>query len=66
MGFWTDDVSQYNGCGEQECLRFLDTKLMIPDWLEAEMFAKALEQVANVSKRLPEDEQIDKNPTRRS
>lgn len=66
VGFWTDDVSQLNGCGEKECVRFLDTKLMVPDWLEAEMFGKALEQLAGISKRLPEDEQIDKNSTRKN
>lgn len=67
LGFWVDDVDQLNGCSEEkECVRYLDTKFMIPDWLEAEMFAKALEQLAGISKRLPEDEQIDKNPTRRS
>jgi hypothetical protein len=66
LGFWEDDVTQLNGCVEAECVRFLDTKLMVPDWLEAEMFAKALQQLAGISKRLPEDEEINKNPTRRS
>ena len=66
VGFWTDDVSQLNGCEQQECVRFLDTKFMIPDWVEAEMYAKALQQLAGISKRLPEDEQIDKNSTRKS
>lgn len=66
LGFWTDDVSNLNGCAEQECVRFLDTRFLIPDWLEAEMFAKALQQLAGITKRLPEDEQIDKNSTRRS
>jgi hypothetical protein len=65
LGFWADDVTQL-GCGEKECVRFLDTRFTIPDWLEAEMFAKALQQLAGISKRLPEDEQIDKNPTRKS
>lgn len=67
LGFWTDDVTNLNGCEKvKECIRYLDTKFQIPDWLEAEMFAKALEQLAGVTKRLPEDEQQDKNPTRRS
>lgn len=67
FGFWTDDVSQLNGCSEQkECIKYLDTKLTIPDWIEAEMFAKALQQLAGITKRLPEDEQVDKNPTRKS
>jgi hypothetical protein len=66
LGFWEDDVAELNGCVQSECVRFLDTKFMIPDWLEAEMYAKALQQLAGITKRLPEDEQIDKNPTRRS
>lgn len=67
LGFWTDDVSDRNGCAENvPCTRYLDTKFTIPDWLEAEMMAKAVELLAGVSKRLPEDEEINKNPTRRS
>lgn len=67
LGFWTDDISDLNGCAPiKECVRFLDTKFTIPDWLEAEMISKSLEILAGVSKRMPEDEQIDKNPTRRS
>lgn len=67
LGFWVDDVSELNGCNkEKECLRYLDTPFFIPDWLEAECMAKAVELLAGVTKRLPEDEQIDKNPTRKS
>lgn len=67
IGFWEDDITQLNGCiTEKECVKFLDTKFQIPDWLEAEMIAKAVELLAGVSKRLQEDEQIDKNPTRKS
>ncbi len=65
--FFTDDISDKNECTENKsCVRFLDTKFMLPDWLEAEMFAKALEQVAGISKKLPEDEQIDKNVNRKN
>lgn len=67
LGFWTDDVSGKNGCSENPpCVRYLDTKFMIPDWLEAEMLAKSVELLAGVSKRLQEDEDINKNPTRKS
>jgi len=67
LGFWTDDVSDRNGCAENPpCVRYLDTNFQLPDWLEAEMMAKAVELLAGVSKRLPEDEEINKNPTRRS
>jgi len=67
IGFWTDDISSKNGCGkEEDCIRFLDTKFLVPHWVEAEMMAKAVELLAGVSKRLPEDEQIDKNTTRKN
>lgn len=66
FGFWIDDISELNGCDQnEECVKFLDTPFYLPDWLEGEMMAKALEQLAGVSKRLPEDNQIDKNPTRK-
>lgn len=66
-GFYTDDISTKNECKEEKpCVRFLDTEFMLPPWLESEMFAKALEQVAGVTKRLPEDEDINKNPTRKN
>lgn len=69
-GFFIDDISDVdticNPCKDKPCTRFLDTSFFVPEWIEAEMFAKALEQLAGVSKRLPEDEQIDKNSTRKS
>lgn len=68
--FFTDDISDLKEncveCDEDDCLRYLDTEMKIPDWIEGEMFAKALEQVAGITKRLPEDEQIDKNTTRKN
>lgn len=66
LGFWMDDVSNLNECEKKECVRYLDTEFMIPHWLEAEMFAKALEQLAGISKRLPEDNEINKNPDRKN
>lgn len=69
-GLFTDDVSTIetscNPCKDKPCTRYLDTRFMFPEWVEAEMMAKAVELLAGVSKRLPEDEQIDKNPTRKS
>lgn len=66
FGFFTDDITNLNGCTEEKpCVRYLDTKFMIPGWLEAEMFAKALEQMAGVTKRIPDDEKIDKNPNKK-
>lgn len=67
-GYYTDDIQHLSECHEEKkpCTRFLDTKFNIPDWLEAEMFAKALEQLAGITKRMPEDVQIDKNPNRKN
>jgi hypothetical protein len=65
--FFIEDVADKNDCAEKKpCLRFLDGRFFVPEWLEAEMFSKALELLAGVSKRLPEDEQIDKNATRKN
>lgn len=64
-GFFADDVALHEqeclDCEDKECIKFLDTKFMIPGWIEAEMMNKALELLLN-SKRIQEDEQIDKNP----
>ncbi len=65
-GFYTEDITDLNECHEKkECTRYLDTKFLIPDWLEGEMFGKALESMAGVTKRLPEDDEINKNDKRR-
>ena len=73
LGFFTEDVSNLETecmpCDDnkpKECLRFLDTKFVLPEWLEAECFAKALESVAGITKRMPEDEDINKNPDRKN
>lgn len=66
-GFFIDDVVFHSECGDTpRCTRFLDTTFNIPDWIEAEVMSKAVEQIANITKKLPQDEQIDKNETRRS
>lgn len=68
--YFVDDVrllkDDCSDCTNKECLRFLDSKFMVPDWLHAEMFSKALEQVAGITKKLPEDLQIDKNANRKN
>jgi hypothetical protein len=62
LGFWTDDVSDRNGCADNEpCVRYLDTTFSLPDWLEGELMSQALQLLAGVTKRLPEDEAINKN-----
>lgn len=69
-GFFKDDLALYeDDCDECQkakgCVRFLDTEFMVPDFILAELYSKALEQLANITKRLPEDQQIDKNTTRK-
>lgn len=69
-GYFKDDINLVNRpcqeCEDQkECVRFLDTKFRVPDSVVAEMYAKALEQIAGITKRLPGDEEINKNSTRR-
>lgn len=66
VGFYTDDISQLNECSEnKECIRYLDTPFMLPDWLESEMFARAIQQIASVTLKVPEDENINKNTNRK-
>ncbi len=65
-GFYKDDLDLVERtcqeCQEnKECVRFLDTKFMVPDWVEAEMFSKALEQMAGITRKLPVDLEMDKN-----
>lgn len=68
-GYYIDDISliesQCLDCDKKDCVHFLDTPFTGPEWIEAEVIAKALELLFN-SKRLQEDEQIDKNTTRKS
>ena len=68
-GYYIDDISliesQCLDCDKKDCIRFLDTPFTGPEWIEAEVIGKSLELLFN-SKRLQEDEQIDKNTTRKS
>lgn len=70
-GYFTDDLDMLeDSCADcqdakKDCIRFLDTKFMIPDWLEEEMFSKALQGLLP-SKQMIEDAQIDKNPNRKN
>jgi len=70
VGYYIDDISLVKDncldCDEdKDCVRFLDTPFTGPEWIEAEIISKSLELLFN-SKKLPEDEQIDKNPTRKN
>jgi len=63
-GFFKDDISELNGCEDNKnCVLYLDTIFPVPDWLHAEMFAKAM-QMISTSKQMQEEQQIDKNPNR--
>ena len=64
--FFKDDISSKSECSEvKTCTRYLDTEFVIPGWLEAEMYAKALEQLFPSLQKVS-DEQIDKNPNRKN
>jgi hypothetical protein len=60
------DVSHMGSCGKPKvCVSFMDEKFRIPDWIEAELFNKALIQLASITSRLQDDNQIDKNTLRK-
>lgn len=68
--FWKDDVKLVkDNCEDCEdnndCVRFLDTDFMVPDWVLAELYGKAAQSLMP-SKQIPEDTNIDKNPNRKS
>ena len=71
-GFFVDDISNIKSLCEdcenedKPCTKFLDAKFQIPGWLEAELLEKAVQSIAGVTKRLQEDEDINKNPTRKN
>lgn len=69
-GYFVDELHDTDMCSEcrekVDCVRFLDSKFMVPAWLEAEMYAKALQQIASITMRMQEDEQIDKNTNRKN
>jgi len=66
-GFYTDDIADKNECdGEAKpCIRYLDTAFGVPDWVESEMFSKALQQIFPTL-QIQEQNQVDKNPTRKN
>ena len=68
VAYFIEDVSDICSCCDEnvKCKRFMDELFRIPEWIEAEVFAKALEELAGVTKRMIEDEQIDSNTNRKS
>ena len=66
VGYFTEDISEYQNCrDEKECERFLDSDFPLPDWLQAEMMAKAIQSLLP-SKQMIEDEEINKNTNRKN
>lgn len=69
LSYFMDDInlsSQNPDCDTEDCIRFLDTIFTAPQWVEAELLSKAVELLAGISKRIPEDEEINKNTTNKS
>jgi hypothetical protein len=67
LGFFTEDISHLNGCSDnEECVRYMDTKFLVPDWILAECIAKSIELLVGVTSKLQNDNQIDKNDTRKN
>lgn len=63
--FYKEDVNTLSTCEKKDCTKYLDNQFMIPESLEAEMFAKALQQLVPLKNIIP-DEQIDKNTNRKN
>jgi len=69
-GFFQDDLALLERTCEdcedtKPCVRFLDTAFTLPEWLEAEMLSKSLQEIAGITKKLPEDVEINKNEKRK-
>lgn len=68
LAYFKRDVSNYVCCGKEktkECVKFLDEEFNIPGWIQGELFSQALQELAGITKRMPEDEQIDTNTLRK-
>lgn len=67
QGFFSQDIVGVYGCEKikiNTCVRFLDTKFVIPAYLEAEMIEKSIESILQTSKKIHVDADINKNPNR--
>ncbi len=64
QGFFIEDITNKYGCEKRikTCVRFLDKRFSLPEYLAAEAIAKVIQSLASITKRIPEDDQIDKNP----
>jgi len=70
VGLFKRDISYIDLCDNcltcndetKECVRFLDRKFIIPEYLEAQMYDAVLKDLSNTYKRLPEkSNEINKN-----
>lgn len=70
LSYYIDDIAlnpqNCIDCGDKDCVRFLDTQFTAPEWVEAELLSKTVQLLAGISKRMPEDEEINKNTTRKT
>lgn len=65
LGFFRKDISNIYSCKKtKECIRFLDEKCMIPEYLMTELNSKLIEQLMNSTKRIPIDTDVNKNSNR--
>lgn len=66
QAFFIKDITGKYGCDTKStsCVRFLDQKFSIPDYICAELTSKVIEQLAGVTKKEQEDTNINKNPNR--
>ena len=66
-GLFEYDIRNKYHCNKTEskdCILFLDEQFIVPSWIEAELVDKVTTQILGGPKRLPADNQIDKNEIR--
>lgn len=67
LGLFKKDIEDLNSCEEcpsdkKSCIKFLDKRFIIPEYLEAQMFDAVIKDLSNTYKRLPEkSNEINKN-----
>jgi hypothetical protein len=66
--YFEEDIDKYNTCSDQQdpCKTFLDNKFIIPKELLDPCIKMVEAEIFNFYERLPEDEQPDKNSTRKN
>lgn len=72
QAFFKEDISKLNECDkyknikklEDKCKGFLDEEFLVPRWTIAEIVSKTVEEILGQPKRVPTDEEINKNEQR--